>query len=60
MLARLDRIGALDREGAAPGQLLAEVRGLLRDAEEWTREPERTPTGDGEVVERLSTARLGT
>jgi len=32
-LARLDRIDALDREGAAPGELLAELRGLLREAE---------------------------
>ena len=38
VLARLDRIGALDRSGAAPGELLAELRGLLRDAEAWTRE----------------------
>ena len=38
VLARLDRIDALDREGAAPGELLAELRGLLREAEEWTRE----------------------
>jgi hypothetical protein len=27
VLARLDRIDALDREGAAPGELLAELRG---------------------------------
>ena len=41
VLARLDRIDALDREGAAPGELLAELRGLLREAESWTREHER-------------------
>jgi hypothetical protein len=55
VLARLDRIDALDREGAAPGELLAELRGLLREAESWTRE-QRQPTGNEEVVERLRTA----
>ena len=33
VLARLDRIDALDRTGAAPGELLAELRGLLGEAE---------------------------
>jgi hypothetical protein len=56
VLARLDRIDALDREGAAPGELLAELRGLLREAEEWTREQRQTPNGNEEVVERLRTA----
>jgi hypothetical protein len=60
VLARLDRIDALDREGAAPGELLAELRGLLREAETWTRE-QRTATdsatdGDEEVIGRLRTA----
>lgn len=55
VLARLDRIDALDREGAAPGELLAELRGLLREAESWTRE-QRQPKSDEEVVERLRTA----
>jgi hypothetical protein len=61
VLARLDRIGALDRNGAAPGELLAELRGLLREAETWTRERRNAPTsgatnGNEEVVERLRTA----
>jgi hypothetical protein len=56
VLARLDRIDALDREGAAPGELLAELRGLLREAEGWTREHSQTTNGNGEVVERLRTA----
>ena len=61
VLARLDRIDALDRKGAAPGELLAELRGLLREAEAWTRERRRAPNndatnGDEEVVERLRTA----
>ncbi len=53
LLARLDRIGALDRRGAHPSELLAELRGLLAAAEE-ARESRRD---DGEeVVERLRTA----
>ena len=60
VLARLDRIDALDREGAAPGELLAELRGLLREAEGWTRERraemEIPTTGNEEVIGRLRTA----
>lgn len=53
LLARLDRICALDRRGAHPHELLTELRGLLEAAE-----ASRTPRpGDGEeVVERLRTA----
>jgi hypothetical protein len=56
VLARLDRIDALDREGAAPSELLAELRGLLREAESWTREQRQSTNGNEEVVERLRTA----
>ena len=56
VLARLDRIDALDRDGAAPVELLAELRGLLREAEELAREKRQTPSGTKEVVERLRTA----
>jgi len=56
VLARLDRIDALDREGAAPGELLAELRGLLREAETWTREQRQTTNGNEEVIGRLRTA----
>ncbi len=56
VLARLDRIDALDREGAAPGELLAELRGLLREAESWTRERRQPESDNEEVVERLRTA----
>ena len=35
MLHRLERIEALEREGAPPRWLLAEVRELLREAEAW-------------------------
>ena len=38
VLARLDRIEALEREGAPPGVLLEELRGLVREAEVWARE----------------------
>lgn len=37
MIARLARIEALDRATADPAELLAEVRGLLHDAEAWVR-----------------------
>ena len=61
VFARLDRIGALDRRGAAPGELLAELRGLLREAETLARERCAAPAsgatnGDEEVIERLRTA----
>jgi hypothetical protein len=37
VLARLDRIETLEREGAPPGVLLDELRGLVHDAEVWAR-----------------------
>jgi len=37
VLARLERIEALEAGGAPAGQLLEEVRGLLSDAEAWVR-----------------------
>ena len=40
---RLERIEALEREGAGPKQLLAEVRELLREGETWL-ETERDGT----------------
>ena len=40
---RLERIEALEREGAGPRQLLAEVRELLREGEAWL-ETEREGT----------------
>jgi hypothetical protein len=53
VLHRLDRIEALDRDDAPSGELLDEVRGLLRDAERWLRaEPE--PRG---AVEALADCR---
>ena len=37
MIERLERIDALDRASADPRELLAEMRSLLREAEEWVR-----------------------
>ena len=56
VLARLDRIDELDRSGAAPGELLAELRELLREAEATTREQDEVKSSTEEVVGRLRTA----
>ena len=53
---RLERVEALGRSGAAPCELLAELRGLLRDAERARSVEEDRE----EVVERLRTAPHGT
>ena len=37
VLARLERIEALQRQHALPADLRAEVRALLHEAEAWTR-----------------------
>jgi hypothetical protein len=37
VLRRLDRIDRLERAGAAPTELLGEVRALLGEAERWAR-----------------------
>ena len=60
VLTRLGRIDALDRSGAAPGELLAELRGLLREAEEQAREHAADAGHREEVVGRLGTARQET
>src|SRR2546427_691995 len=52
VMHRLERIEALEREGAGPKQLLAEVRELLREGEAWL-ETEQAGTelaGDGETT----------
>jgi hypothetical protein len=52
----LDRIDVLGRRGASPAELLAELRGLVREVEAAASQ-----AGDGEeVVERLRTAPHGT
>ncbi|MEJ7569264.1 MAG: hypothetical protein WKF41_13475 [Gaiellaceae bacterium] len=57
LLARLDRIDALDRRGASPAELLPELRGLLKDAEWWARGGTAGHgTGREEVVGRLHPA----
>jgi hypothetical protein len=43
VMHRLERIEALEREGAGPKQLLAEVRELLREGQAWL-ETERDGT----------------
>ncbi|MEP7223970.1 MAG: hypothetical protein ABI783_03300 [Actinomycetota bacterium] len=37
VLERLERIEALDRAGAEPGEIVAELRALLEEATEWCR-----------------------
>lgn len=37
VIARLERIERLDRERAAPGLVLAELRELVREAEAWAK-----------------------
>jgi hypothetical protein len=56
VLARLERIAALDRCGAQPQALLTELRALLHDAQASTA----SFAGGEEVVERLRTASHGT
>jgi hypothetical protein len=60
VLARLDRIDALDRTRAEPSELLAELRGLLREAEEQARERSAASGDEEEVVERSAQRLLGT
>ena len=42
MLARLERIEALEQAGAPPGRLIAELEALAREAAVWA-ERERDP-----------------
>jgi hypothetical protein len=52
VLERLARIEALDRAAAGPGELLTELRALVREAEDWARVEGGEADVDG-VVERL-------
>jgi hypothetical protein len=57
VMQRLDRIEALDRERARPETLIAELRELVREAEEWVRaegEPGRAVAALDELSESLS------
>jgi hypothetical protein len=49
VMVRLGRIEALEREGAPPRSLLAEVRALLEEAEAWVAS-ERGGTGAAEAA----------
>ena len=51
VLARLERIDELEARGAPPGALLAEVRVLLAEAEEWL---EVEPVGTQRAAAALS------
>jgi hypothetical protein len=52
VLARLERIEALERDSALPGVLLAELRALLAEAEAWTRVERGVPDTAADAVER--------
>jgi len=45
VLARLERIEALDRESAEPGVVLDELRALVQEVEIWAKR-ERDPRAD--------------
>jgi hypothetical protein len=59
VLARLERIEALDRERALPADLLAELRALLDEAEAWAR-TEHPPETTVDAVERARQMLQGT
>ena len=52
LLARLERIEALDRAHAGPGDLLAELRSLLSEAEAWARAEHPVPDGAIDALDR--------
>jgi hypothetical protein len=52
VLARLERIEALDRDRALPGDLLAELRALIAEAEAWARAERTVPDEALNAVER--------
>jgi hypothetical protein len=52
VLQRLERIEALDRDHALPGELLAELRALLAEAEAWARAERAVPETAVDAVER--------
>ena len=63
VLERLRRIELLEREGASPQHLLAEVRALLREAEAWVRaegaDTERAEAALERCFEALERAPVG-
>jgi hypothetical protein len=56
VMHRLERIEALEREGATPQLLLAEVRELLREGEAWVRAEGEGAEPAGDVLERCRLA----
>jgi len=56
VMHRLQRIEALEREGAAPQLLLAEVRELLREGEAWVRAERDGTDVAAEALERCRLA----
>jgi len=56
VIHRPERIEALDREGATPQLLLAEVRELLREGEEWVRAEREGTDPAAEALERCRLA----
>jgi Asp-tRNA(Asn)/Glu-tRNA(Gln) amidotransferase C subunit len=56
VMHRLERIEALDREGAEPQLLLAEVRALLREGEVWVRAERDGTDPAAEALERCRLA----
>jgi hypothetical protein len=54
VLARLERIDALDAEREDPGRLLDELRALVREAEAWAR-----TEGDARATEAVQQLRKG-
>jgi hypothetical protein len=52
VLARLERIEALDLRDAGPDVVLAELRSLLREAEAWVRAENGRADPAGDALER--------
>ena len=51
VLARLERIEALDRENAEPRLVLSELREHVREVEAWTRTERAALVNDQVIVE---------
>ena len=58
VMHRLDRIEALEREGAHPTAILAELRELVREAEAWVT-AEGEPARGAAALERCKEAMDG-
>jgi hypothetical protein len=56
VMHRLERLEALEREGAPPELLLAEVRELLREGEEWVKAERQDTDRAEEALERCRLA----